>query len=322
MLQFTPIRTAIIAIVALLAVLYAVPNFLNKDQLAAWPGFLPKQTMTLGLDLQGGSYLLLQVNKDGIVKDRLAELRRDARNILANQNGIGNIITISGTTLSVELTDPTQRAKADQVLQALQNNVGGSIIGVGGVKELAFSDTPDGKITITLSADGVEQRMSSLVTQSMEVIRKRIDQIGTTEPTIQRQGSDRVLVQVPGFQDSSRLKDIISKTARLTFHLVYPNMSAATAKAQGLPPNTIIVPSQDGGDELLYEDVALGGESLVDAQPGFDSQTSRSVVSFRFDTRGAVTFGDITSKNVGRRFAIVLDNQVITAPTIKPSSAA
>jgi SecD/SecF fusion protein len=317
MLQFTPIRTAIIAIVALLAVLYAVPNFLNKDQLAAWPGFLPKQTMTLGLDLQGGSYLLLQVNKDGIVKDRLAELRRDARNILANQNGIGNIITISGTTLSVELTDPTQRAKADQVLQALQNNVGGSIIGVGGVKELAFSDTPDGKITITLSADGVEQRMSSLVTQSMEVIRKRIDQIGTTEPTIQRQGSDRVLVQVPGFQDSSRLKDIISKTARLTFHLVYPNMSAATAKAQGLPPNTIIVPSQDGGDELLYEDVALGGESLVDAQPGFDSQTSRSVVSFRFDTRGAVTFGDITSKNVGRRFAIVLDNQVITAPTIQ-----
>ena len=159
MLQFTPIRTAIIAIVALLAVLYAVPNFLNKDQLAAWPGFLPKQTMTLGLDLQGGSYLLLQVNKDGIVKDRLAELRRDARNILANQNGIGNIITISGTTLSVELTDPTQRAKADQVLQALQNNVGGSIIGVGGVKELAFSDTPDGKIAITLSADGVEQRM-------------------------------------------------------------------------------------------------------------------------------------------------------------------
>ena len=317
MLQFTPIRTAIIAIVALLAVLYAVPNFLNKDQLAAWPGFLPKQTMTLGLDLQGGSYLLLQVNKDGIVKDRLAELRRDARNILANQNGIGNIITISGTTLSVELTDPTQRAKADQVLQALQNNVGGSIIGVGGVKELAFSDTPDGKIAITLSADGVEQRMSSLVTQSMEVIRKRIDQIGTTEPTIQRQGSDRVLVQVPGFQDSSRLKDIISKTARLTFHLVYPNMSAATAKAQGLPPNTIIVPSQDGGDELLYEDVALGGESLVDAQPGFDSQTSRSVVSFRFDTRGAVTFGDITSKNVGRRFAIVLDNQVITAPTIQ-----
>jgi SecD/SecF fusion protein len=317
MLQFSPIRTAIIVIVTLLGVLYTIPNFLTKDQLAAWPAFLPKQTMTLGLDLQGGSHLLLQVNRAGIINDRLTELRRDARNILANQNGIGNIITITGNTLSIELTDPTQRAKADQVLQALQNNVGSSLLGVGGVKELSFTDTSDGKITVGLTDDGVSQRMSSLVTQSMEVIRKRIDQIGTTEPSIQRQGNDRVLVQVPGFQDSARLKDIISKTARLTFHLVYPNMSAAQAKAQGLPAATEIVPSADGGDELLYEDVALGGESLVDAQPGFDQQTSRSVVSFRFDTRGAVTFGDITAKNVGRRFAIVLDNQVITAPVIQ-----
>ena len=317
MLQFSPIRTAIIIIVALLGILYTVPNFLTKDQLAAWPGWLPKQTVTLGLDLQGGSYLLLEVNRAGIINDRLAELRRDARNILANQNGIGNIITINGNALSIELTDPTQRQKADQVLQALQNNVGGSVIGIGGVKELTFTDTPDGKISIGLTDDGVNQRMSSLVTQSMEVIRKRIDQLGTTEPQIQREGNDRVLVQVPGFQDSARLKEIISKTARLTFHLVYPNMTAAQAKAQGLPPGTEIVPSQAGGDELLYEDVALGGESLVDAQPGFDSQSSRSVVSFRFDTRGAVTFGDITSKNVGRRFAIVLDNQVITAPVIQ-----
>jgi SecD/SecF fusion protein len=317
MMQLTPIRTAIIIIVALLAVVFAIPNALTKEQLAAWPSFLPHQTMTLGLDLQGGSYLLLEVDRAGIINDRLAELRRDARNTLANQNGIGNIITIADSKLSIELTDPSQRVKADQALQALQNNVGGSVIGVGGVKELDFADTADGKIAISLSDQGVTQRMSSLVSQSMEVIRKRIDQIGTTEPTIQRQGDNRVLVQVPGFQDSARLKEIISKTARLTFHLVYPNMSAAQAKAQGLPANTVIVPSNDGGDELLYEDVALGGESLVDAQPGFDQQTARSVVSFRFDTRGAVTFGEITAKNVGKRFAIVLDNQVITAPVVQ-----
>ena len=252
MMQLTPIRTAIIVIVALLAVLFAIPNALTKEQLAAWPSFLPHQTMTLGLDLQGGSYLLLEVDRPGIINDRLAELRRDARNILANQNGIGNIITVAGGKLSIELTDPTQRAKADQALQGLQNNVGGSVIGVGGVKELDFADTADGKIAISLSDQGVTQRMSSLVSQSMEVIRKRIDQIGTTEPTIQRQGDDRVLVQVPGFQDSARLKELISKTARLTFHLVYPNMSAAQAKAQGLPAGTEIVPSNDGGDELLY----------------------------------------------------------------------
>ena len=215
MLQFSPIRTAIIIIVALLGILYTVPNFLTKDQLAALPGWVPKQTVTLGLDLQGGSYLLLEVNRAGIINDRLTELRRDARNILANQNGIGNIITINGNNLSIELTDPTQRQKADTALQALQNNVGGSVIGIGGVKELAFTDTPDGKISIGLTDDGVNQRMSSLVTQSMEVIRKRIDQLGTTEPQIQREGNDRVLVQVPGFQDSARLKEIISKTAPL-----------------------------------------------------------------------------------------------------------
>jgi SecD/SecF fusion protein len=317
MLQYSPIRTAIIAIVAILGIFYVIPNFMTKDQLAAWPSWLPKQTVTLGLDLQGGSYLLLEVNRQGVIDDRLQELKRDARNLLANQNGIGDLITVGTNALTIELTDPTQRQKADGILQALQNNVGGSVIGVGGTSELAFADTPDGKISVTLTPSGVDQRMSSLVTQAMEVINKRIDAIGTTEPSIQRQGSDRILVQVPGFQDSARLKEIISKTARLTFHLVYPNMTAQQAQAQGLPADTEIVPSQDGGSELIYDDVALGGESLVDAQPGFDSQTSRSVVTFRFDTRGAVTFGDITSKNVGRRFAIVLDNQVITAPVIQ-----
>ena len=119
--------------------------------------------------------------------------------------------------------------------------------------------------------------MSSLVTQSMEVIRKRIDQIGTTEPTIQRQGADRVLVQVPGFQDSERLKEIISKTARLTFHLVYPTMTAAAGQGAGhARPATIIVPSKDGGEELLNENVELGGELLTNAQPGFDQQTGRA----------------------------------------------
>jgi len=151
----------------------------------------------------------------------------------------------------------------------------------------------------------------------MEVIRKRVDEVGTTEPIIQRQGEDRVLVQVPGFDDSSRLKSLISKTARLTFHLVHPTMSAAQAEAQGVPSGYMLLPSADGGNELLNENVELGGESLTNAQPAFDQQTGRSVVSFSFDTRGAIIFGEITSKNVGKRFAIVLDNQVITAPTIQ-----
>jgi len=162
--------------------------------------------------------------------------------------------------------------------------------------------------------------MSSLIAQSIEVIRKRIDEVGTTEPIIQRQGEDRVLVQVPGFNDSQHLKELISKTARLEFHLVHPTMTAAQAEAQGIPSGYEILhsaPDSGGGDELINENVELGGEDLTNAQPGFDQQTGRSVVTFSFNTHGAIVFGDITSKNVGKRFAIVLDNQVITAPVIQ-----
>ncbi|WDR05764.1 protein translocase subunit SecD [Devosia rhodophyticola] len=318
-MKFSPIRTAIIVLVTLLGVLFAVPSFLPKAVLDAWPSWLPQQTIVLGLDLQGGSHLLLEVNRDSIVTERLGDLRRDARSILANDNGIGNIITTDAATnsLDIELTDPTQKDTAKTAIEGLQNTISNSLFASSGVDELAFGETSDGKLTISLTEAGISERMSSLVAQSIEVIRKRIDELGTTEPLIQRQGTNRVLVQVPGFGDSVRLKDIISRTARLTFHMVYPGMTAAQAETQGVPSGAEILDSNDGGKELVYEDVALGGESLVDAQPSFDSQRGIPVVSFRFDTRGAIAFGEITSANVGKRFAIVLDNQVITAPVIQ-----
>ena len=315
-MQFTPVRSAIILVVALLGLLFAAPNFLSKDQLAGWPDFLPKQPMVLGLDLQGGSHLLLGVNRDSIIAERLKTLRRDVRSKLANEAGIGNLITTEANGVVVELTDPTQRDAAMTALQSLQNNVSAGLLAVGGVPELAFAERPDGKIAVTLTNEGVTERMSSIVAQSMEVIRNRIDQVGTTEPTIQRQGQDRIMVQVPGFEDSTRLKELISRTARLTFHLVHPSMTAAQAEAQGIPAGYMVLPSDDGGNELLNENIEVGGESLTNAQPGFDQQTGQSVVSFQFDTRGAVLFGQITSANVGKRFAIVLDNRVITAPVI------
>ncbi|ODT76121.1 MAG: protein translocase subunit SecDF [Pelagibacterium sp. SCN 64-44] len=318
-MQSSPFRAILIAVVALLGVLFTLPSFLPENVREAWPAFLPHQTVVLGLDLQGGSHLLLQVNQDGIVNERLQTLRRDVRNTLANQNGIGNLITTDAAkrTLTIELTDPSQKEAARKAVEGLQNVISNALLSVGGVNELAFGETPDGKLTVSLTQEGVEERMSALVAQSMEVIRKRVDELGTTEPSIQRQGTNRVLIQVPGFGDSQRLKDIISRTARLTFHMVYPGMSAAQARAQGLPAGTMILPSQDGTEELLYEEVALGGESLVDAQPSYDQQRAMPVVSFKFDTRGAITFGQITAANVGKRFAIVLDNTVITAPVIQ-----
>jgi SecD/SecF fusion protein len=318
-MKFSPLRTTLVLLVTLFGLLFASPNFLPKDFVDSLPDWLPKQTMVLGLDLQGGSHLLLEVDREGIVTERLRDLRRDARNVLASDNGIGNLITTdeASASIAIELTDPAQKAAAQTAIETLQNTLSDSLFAGIGVNELSFGEAADGKLTISLTEDGISQRMSSLVAQSIEVIRSRIDELGTTEPTIQRQGDTRVLVQVPGFEDSDRLKSIISQTARLTFHMVYPGMTATQAEAQGLPAGTMIVPSQDGGSELLYEDVAIGGESLVDAQPSYDQQRAMPVVSFRFDTRGAITFGQITAANVGQRFAIVLDNQVITAPVIQ-----
>jgi SecD/SecF fusion protein len=261
MLRTSPLRTALILLVALAGVLFTIPNFFSKDQLAGWPDFLPSQQMVLGLDLQGGSHLLLQVNRAGIISERLQELRREARTILANQNGIGSIITNEENAIVVELTgDNPQTDVALTALQSLQNVITAGLLSVGGgVDELAIAERPDGRISIALTDEGIDQRMSSIVAQSIEVIRKRIDELGTTEPSIQRQGEDRVLVQVPGFGDSSRLKDIISRTARLTFHLVHPSMTAATAEAQGVPSGYMIVLSADGGEELIEENIALGG---------------------------------------------------------------
>ncbi|MEQ1769522.1 MAG: protein translocase subunit SecD [Devosia sp.] len=317
MLQFSPVRTAVIAIVALLGFFFAIPNFLSPETKQAWPSFLPHQGMTLGLDLAGGTHLLLAVNRDSVIAERIAQLRREVRSKLANDLGIGNIITTDADGITVELTDPTQTDAAMTALQAMQTYVNQSVVGIGGTPELEYGTTADGKITVKLGAQGISDRMSRLITNTMEVIRKRVDEVGTTEPTIQRQGADRILVQVPGFEDSQRLKDLISRTARLTFHLVHPTMSAATAEAQGVPAGYYIVPSNDGGKELLNENIELGGELLTNAQPGFDQQTGRSVVSFTFNTQGAIIFGEITSKNVGKRFAIVLDDTVITAPTIQ-----
>ena len=325
MLNFSPVRTAVIFIVAIFGFLLVVPNFTGgdyRDRLPDWlPGWavdwLPSQTIVLGLDLQGGSHLLLQVNRDDIVTERVRDLRREIRSILANDNGIGHLIATDGSKLTITLTDESQLDAAREALKAIEVPVSTSVFSAGGNSEVNITVTPDNKIEVALTEQGIDERMSSLVTQSIEVIRRRIDELGTTEPTIQRQGTDRILVQVPGFDDSSRLKDLISRTARLTFHMVYPSMTASQAQAQGLPEGTIILPSVNGGNELLYEEVALGGESLVDAQPGFDQRTGQAIVSFRFDTRGAIKFAEITSANVGQRFAIVLDNKVITAPVIQ-----
>ena len=171
----------------------------------------------------------------------------------------------------------------------------------------------------TLTDAGIDYRVSTAVTQSIEVVGRRVNELGTTEPIIQRQGTDRILVQVPGLQDPQRLKDILGQTAKLTFQMVDQSMPVEEA-INGRPPagSSIMYGTEDPPVPYLIEDrVIVSGENLIDAQPSFDQQTSEPVVSFRFDGKGAQRFGQATQQNVGRLFAIILDNQVISAPQIR-----
>ncbi|MFQ5626932.1 MAG: protein translocase subunit SecD, partial [Methyloligellaceae bacterium] len=177
-----------------------------------------------------------------------------------------------------------------------------------------------GQVLLKITDQGLFQRVGSAIEASIETVRRRIDAFGTTEPTIQRQGRDRILVQVPGIKDVSRLKALVGETGKLEFRLVDTTSNVEQAQRSGRPPpGTELVPSEDGFSSvyLLKSRAIVSGESLVDAQPGFDQRTNEPVVTFRFDTAGARRFGRVTQSNVGRPFAIVLDNKVISAPVIR-----
>ena len=194
-----------------------------------------------------------------------------------------------------------------------------SLFGAGTINELALDEPEPGVLRYTLTDEGIDYRMGSALTQSIEVVGRRVNELGTTEPIIQRQGNDRILVQVPGLQDPQRLKDILGQTAKLTFQMVDQTMPVQEA-IKGRPPagSTVLYSADDPPVPYLIEDrVIVSGENLVDAQATFDQRTSEPVVSFRFDSKGAQRFGQATQQNVGKLFAIVLDDQVISAPQIR-----
>jgi protein-export membrane protein SecD len=192
------------------------------------------------------------------------------------------------------------------------------VFGQGTLSEVEIEQEGD-RITATLTDDGIEARVRSAVTQSLQVLDRRLNALGTTEPSIQAEGSDRILVQVPGLSDTSQLKEILGQTARMTFHLECAEGSIADAQQSGPPPGCDIVESADAKEPpVLAETRALlSGDDLADAQPAFDQQSNQPIVTFRFNTRGATVFADVTQENVGRRFAIVLDDKYITAPVIR-----
>ncbi len=318
MLYFSRWKTISIWLVVFLAVLVSAPNLLSQSTLASLPNWLPKRQMTLGLDLQGGSHILLQIDRNDLISDRLDATRDDIRTALRDARVGYTGLSGSGHNVQVRIRDAEQVAAAKTALSSLTQPVSSGLFGSGSVVELTMDEPESGLFRFTLTEEGINYRVGTALNQSVEVVNRRVNELGTTEPIIQRQGNDRILVQVPGLEDPQRLKDILGKTAKLTFQMVDQSMPVEEA-IQGRPPAgaTVMYSNDEPPVPYIIENrVIVSGENLIDAQATFDQRTSEPVVSFRFDNQGATRFAQATQQGVGRLFAIILDNHVISAPRI------
>jgi preprotein translocase subunit SecD/SecD/SecF fusion protein len=320
MLQIARWKATLILLTVVAAIVVVIPNFFSADNVAKWPSWIPHQQVVLGLDLQGGAYLLYEVDRKDYVDKRLRTLVSDVRRAMLEDPRIGYTgLGVVGQAVQLHIRDLDRLSDVRKRLEPLRNPLNASLIGGSSVNEFDLTVADDGLVRFVYSDAGMQQRMRGIVQQSIEVINRRINELGTTEPSIQRQGDDRILVEAPGLGDPERLKDLVGQTAQLTFHIVQTSMTADQAATATPQPGTIQVPYEaDPNIVYIVDDTPLmTGEDLVDAQAGFDSRTSEPVVNFRLSASGATKFGDATAKNVGRPFAIVLDEKVISAPVIR-----
>jgi len=298
------------AIIILAGVLAALPNLFPPQQLASMPAWFPKQQVTLGLDLRGGSHLVLEVDAKALKADRLRSLLDEARGVLRREHIPVQSARVVDDGVNINISDETQRARALEVLKGLTNPVGGGFAAPQPDVEIAATGN---RVRLSLTEAGLSDRLDAALQQSLEIVRQRVDQVGVAEPTIQRVGSDRILVQLPGLQDPSKLRELLGSTAKMTFHLL-----ASIPQGEQLPRGVSLLPDAKTGQTYPIEDrIALDGERLTDARAGFDQRSNEPIVSFRFDSVGARQFADITKENVGRPFAIVLDGKVLSAPVIR-----
>lgn len=322
MLHFARWKIILVLLVSLGGILAALPNVFSSKSLEALPGWLPHNQINLGLDLQGGAHLLYQMDEKELVQDWLKDIRGEARDILRREK-IGNTARIAAANKSVvvRLRKEEDSERAMTALRELSVPLtGGLVFGAQQGNNIDLRRGDGGQITLAITDRGLFQRIGSAIEASIETVRRRIDAFGTTEPTIQRQGRDRILVQVPGVKDVARLKSLVGETGKLEFKMVDTQSDVQQAQQTGRAPvGRELAASEDGFSSayLLHSRAMVTGESLVDAQPGFDQRTNEPVVTFRFDTAGARRFGKATQENVGRPFAIVLDHKVISAPVIR-----
>src|ERR1700736_4292238 len=318
MLFFSRWKAISVLLTAILICLFAVPNFFPERVVQRWPAWAQRH-IVLGLDLQGGSHLLLEVDSNAVRKEKVQALLDDMRRVLREARIGYTGLVARGDSVEVRIREGGDPQVALAKLRELSQPIGGAL-GGGSQRTVDIADVGGGLIRLTLTQAAITDRIRQSVDQSIQIVERRVNELGTVEPTIQREGVDRILVQVPGLQDPTRLKDLLGQTAKLTFQLVNVSINPEQALAGQVPPD----------HELLYEQktnpprpvvvekrIMVSGEELTDAQPGFDQRSGEPIVSFRFNSNGARRFAQVTQENVGRPFAIVLDEEVISAPVIR-----
>ncbi len=309
MVYFSKWKISFILGIVVLGLAFAAPNLLDRQTADTLPGWLPSEQVNLGLDLQGGSHLLLEVKASVVVRERLDGLVDGIRIALRKDRIRYTGLGLRGKSATFIVRKSTELEKASKLAQGIEQNL--EVVADGS------------RVTVNFTEQALREIEKSAVDQSIEIVRRRIDETGTREPTIQRQGRDRILVQVPGLDNPERLKRLLGKTAKMSFHLLDDKGSMDEALQGRIPAGAMLLPAVDATDPsrpqryLVRKRVAVGGDRLIDSQPSFDSRTGEPIVNFRFDTLGGKKFGDVTKKNVNKPFAIVLDGKVISAPVIR-----
>lgn len=314
MLAFPRWKIVVVMLVSSFFVLTALPNVLPPAALEKLPRFLPSATVPLGLDLRGGSHLLLQLDFKTYMRDHMANMRDGMRDSLRKAKVGYRDLRANGNEITVRIESDSVPAgvKLADIFRSVD-------------PDMTVEQTDTGLTRLTYDEQKLKAMQLRLLEQSVEIVDRRVNESGTKEPIIQRQGTDRIVVQVPGLADPAELKRLLGKTAKMTFHLVNESVSADSIAQDAVPADTMLLPSDDPtesreGKEMrypIYTQVALGGEHLTNANASFSE--GLPVVEFQFNSLGAQKFGAITQANIGRRFAIVLDGKVITAPVIRSS---
>ena len=307
MIYFAKWKITLILGICFFGVVFAAPNLFREEALGVVPDWLPHKKINLGLDLQGGSHLLLEVEVAAVIRERLESIVDSVRVTLRKARVGYKNLGVDGNGVRFRLVEKSDLANVRKLVGSLD-------------ADTVFSEEA-GQISLSYTDKALAERKRLAVEQSIEIVRRRIDETGTREPTIQRQGTDRILVQLPGVKDPERIKKLLGKTAKLNFHLVDLTTTVEEARAGRIPPGSMLLPSDDIGSDgrpapyVIRKRVMLAGDTLVDAQPTFED--ARPVVFFKFDSLGARKFGEITKHNIGKPFAIVLDGKVISAPVIR-----